>query len=71
MTINLKFLVCVVCGEKIFEHSESIHAIACLKTLHEWLTGYANTNKMLQALGSDYEPFSKNVTKSEDRNIES
>lgn len=65
--LNKSFGICLVCGEGIFDHTETLHGIACLKTLHEWLQGYANTQKMLQSLGNDFETLTKNVTHTKDR----
>jgi len=54
---------CLICGEKISHHIENLHGMACLANLHDLIINYAKFQKMLQDLGIDKYPITKNVTK--------
>ncbi len=54
---------CLICGEKIADHGEFLHGVACLGKLHDLIIDYAEFQKMLQDLGMHKYPIPKKVTK--------
>lgn len=58
---------CLICGEKISNHGEFLHGVACLGKLHDLIIDYAKFKKILQDLGTGKYPITEKVTKKEEK----